>query len=56
MLSGDVPTRHVFAHTGWRRIGGEWVYLHAGGPIGSLGPIPEIEVSLGEGRLVLCYS
>jgi hypothetical protein len=51
MLSGDVPTRHVFAHTGWRRIGGEWVYLHAGGPIGSLGPIPEIEVSLGEGRL-----
>ena len=51
MLSGDIPTRHVYAHTGWRRIGDEWVYLHAGGPIGSFGSLTGIEVSLGEGRL-----
>jgi hypothetical protein len=36
MLSGDIQTRHIYAHTGWRKIGEEeWVYLHAGGPIGS---------------------
>jgi Domain of unknown function (DUF3854)/Domain of unknown function (DUF927) len=34
MLSGDVPTRNVYAHTGWRLVDGEWVYLHAGGAIG----------------------
>lgn len=51
MVSGDIPRRHVYAHTGWRNIGGEWVYLHAGGPIGPNGPLSGIEVSLGEGRL-----
>jgi len=34
LLSGDVPRRHIFTHTGWRKVGGEWVYLHAGGAIG----------------------
>jgi len=47
-LSGQIPRRHLYGHIGWRRIGEEWVYLHAGGAIG---PIPGIETSLGEGRL-----
>jgi hypothetical protein len=34
MLSGEIPTRRVYAHTGWRKIGGEWLYLHAGGTVG----------------------
>lgn len=25
----------VFTHTGWRNIGGKWVYLHEGGAVGS---------------------
>ena len=33
-LSGEIPTRRVYAHTGWRKIGGEWLYLHAGGTVG----------------------
>ncbi len=51
ILSGDIPTHHVYAHTGWRKIGEEWAYLHAGGAIGPLGPLTEVEVSLGDGRL-----
>lgn len=26
LLSGDVPERHVFTHSGWRQEAGEWVY------------------------------
>jgi hypothetical protein len=33
-LSGDVPRRLVYTHTGWRQINGHWNYLHAGGLIG----------------------
>jgi hypothetical protein len=33
-LSGEIPTRCVYAHTGWRKISGEWLYLHAGGAVG----------------------
>jgi hypothetical protein len=48
ILSGDVPEREVFAHTGWRRIGGQWIYLHAGGGIGRDGAMSACEVRLGE--------
>ncbi|MBA3789758.1 MAG: DUF3854 domain-containing protein [Rubrobacter sp.] len=34
LLSGDVPAREIYSHTGWREIGGEWLYLHAGGATG----------------------
>jgi hypothetical protein len=27
--------RRVYAHTGWRQIGGSWVFLHAGGAVGA---------------------
>ena len=37
LLSGEPPERMVYTHTGWREIGGEWVYLHGGGAIGPVG-------------------
>jgi hypothetical protein len=44
LLSGDVPTRTVFAHLGWREVDGCWLYLHAGGAIGEGGPVADINV------------
>ena len=49
-LSGEIRERHVYTHTGWRKIDGAWAYLHAGGAIGEHGVIENIEVSL-HGRL-----
>lgn len=46
LLSGDVAEEHVYAHTGWREIGGEWVYLHAGGAIGRVGRVGGIRTEL----------
>jgi hypothetical protein len=46
VLSGDPPTRTVFAHTGWREVGSSWVYLHAGGAVGTVGTVAGVEVSL----------
>jgi hypothetical protein len=45
-LSGDPPERRVYAHLGWREIGGVWCYLHAGGAIGPVGPMQDVEVAL----------
>lgn len=42
-----VPQRTIYAHTGWREIGGQQVYLHAGGGIGAAGAIPGIETEVG---------
>jgi hypothetical protein len=38
-LSESVPVRSVFAHTGWRLVDGEAVFLHGGGALGTHGPI-----------------
>jgi hypothetical protein len=38
-LSGQVPRRTIYGHSGWRHIGQDWVYLHAGGAIGPFGPV-----------------
>jgi hypothetical protein len=48
ILSGDVPQRTVFRHTGWRKVGEAWMYLHAGGAIGADGHLDAIPVSLPE--------
>jgi hypothetical protein len=32
-LSGEVPRRVVYTHTGWRQLDGTWHYLHGGGAI-----------------------
>jgi hypothetical protein len=29
-----IPHRHVYAHVGWREVGGKLVYLHPGGAVG----------------------
>ncbi|HEY7329310.1 MAG TPA: DUF3854 domain-containing protein [Gemmataceae bacterium] len=44
-LSGDVPQRVIYGHLGWRKIGEQWAYLHAGGAIGAAGPVDGVEVS-----------
>jgi hypothetical protein len=49
ILSTGIVTRHIYTHCGWRRIEGRWVFLHAAGAIGSIGPEQGIEVSLDEG-------
>src|SRR5215216_2364137 len=46
MLSGEVPARHVYSHTGWREVGSYWLYLHAGGAIGQDGQVKDVHVEL----------
>jgi hypothetical protein len=47
IVSGHIPERHVFSHTGWRDIGDAgWAFLHGGGAIGAHGLLPGIEVFL----------
>jgi hypothetical protein len=50
MLSGEVPERTVYAHTGWREVSDGWVSLHGGGAIGPDGPVDGVETRL-EGAL-----
>jgi hypothetical protein len=34
LISTDCERDYIYAHLGWRKIYGEWIYLHAGGAIG----------------------
>ena len=52
-LSGSVPRHTIYGHYGWRRLGGEWVYLHAGGALGSGGNRTDIEVAADKGAMRL---
>ena len=45
-LSGDIIQEHIFSHTGWRQQETRWVYLHAGGALGSDGPAANVRVQL----------
>lgn len=45
-LSGEVPSRQIFAHTGWIRIGEEALYLTRGGALGCTGLRDDVEASL----------
>ena len=45
-LSGRVPRRTIYTHTGWRMIDGRWHFLHAGGAIGPDGPVSNVSVRL----------
>lgn len=47
-LSSAIRKRRIFAHTGWRRIDGQWAYLHGGGAIGADGAVQGVEVRLPE--------
>ncbi len=46
LLSGAIPERRVHTHTGWRKVDAGWVFLHAGGAIGSIGTVVELVVDL----------
>jgi hypothetical protein len=46
LSQNDVVERRVYKHTGWRKINGTWVYLHAGGAIGPHGTAAGIDVVL----------
>jgi hypothetical protein len=46
LLSPERTRRTVYAHTGWRKVGGEWCYLHGGGVIGTFGTVADVEVFL----------
>ena len=43
-----VERRTLFTHTGWRKVGGAWVYLHGCGGLGAGGPVAGIETDLGD--------
>ena len=45
---GKVEEQTVYAHLGWRKIDGEWVYLHNGGAIGAAGLVDTISIQLPE--------
>ena len=47
VLSADYAERRVFAHTGWREIAGQPVYLHGGGALTADGPRADVETELG---------
>lgn len=43
-LAHGVKREVIYEHLGWRKIGGEYLYLHAGGAIGANGPAEGISV------------
>lgn len=45
-LSPAYDTKTVYGHIGWRNVGEQWVYLHAGGAIGSKGLDTSVNVEL----------
>ena len=47
-ISGEIPRRTIYRHTGWIRRGDRYVYLHAGGAIGADGLVMDVEVELGK--------
>jgi hypothetical protein len=44
--------RRAFLCTGWRKLDGQWRFLHAGGALGADGPQEDVDVDL-RGRLAL---
>ena len=45
-LLSDPRARRVYAHTGWIKLDGRDVWLHAGGGIAPNGPVEDVEVKL----------
>ena len=45
LLSKKIAKSRVYTHTGWRKLGDEWCYLHSGGAIGEEG-LYEVQVTL----------
>jgi hypothetical protein len=47
-LSATAEHLCVYTHTGWRRVDGEWIYLHAAGGLGRTGTVDGVHVRLVE--------
>jgi hypothetical protein len=45
-VSRDAVHRVVYKHTGWRKLGDDWAYLHGGGAISTTGPVEGVLVQL----------
>jgi hypothetical protein len=45
-FSNTAEERCIYAHTGWRKVEGQWLYLHAAGAIGPAGPVSGVDVRL----------
>jgi 5S rRNA maturation endonuclease (ribonuclease M5) len=50
-LSKTPASRTTFTHLGWRKIDGEWAYLHGGGTIGRNGVVVDVDVDIGDSRI-----
>jgi hypothetical protein len=42
----QMAERTVHTHTGWRKLDGDWAYLHGGGALGATGAVTGVETSL----------
>lgn len=51
LMSKDVRHREIFAHTGWRYINEEWMYLSASGALGASGLHADVEVDADFGQI-----
>lgn len=51
-LSGEVPRRTIYGHTGWRSLDSEWRYLHGAGALCVDGNRSDIEVDAGAGHML----
>lgn len=49
-----IQQEYIYTHTGWRKIGGSWAFLHAGGAIGAQGVRVELDGRLSRYALQLC--
>jgi hypothetical protein len=45
-LSRDIPKERIFAHLGWTKHDDKWVYLHAGGAVGTDGFAAGLQVQV----------
>jgi len=45
-LSDEIQQERIFAHLGWRKHAGQWVYLHARGAMGANRPLGGLQVQL----------
>ena len=45
-FSDLIRKERIFTHLGWRKHGEQYMYLHAGGPLGADGSISEVQVQL----------
>jgi hypothetical protein len=45
-LSGAIRQQRIFAHLGWRKYGGHWMYLHGAGAVGAEGPRCDLQMQL----------